>query len=85
MYNKEFRKTKIKFYGGKINSDFHGDEIPRNGSHCICVLVIVIDYVFKMEKISRKREKGKQIYYSGDIKNSSDDDNSSKEGFEQEI
>ena len=27
-YNKEYVKTKIKYHGGKINSNFHGDKIP---------------------------------------------------------
>ena len=35
----------------KINSSFHGDKIPKEGSWCICLLVIIlIDSVFRTGK-----------------------------------
>ena len=43
-------KTEIKSYEGKINTNFHNDKIPKEGSHCICLSVVLIDYVFKMGK-----------------------------------
>ena len=48
MYNKKIFKNQIKSYDGKANTDFHG--FPKGGSHCVCLLVIVIDPVFKMCK-----------------------------------
>ena len=46
VYNKKYLKTKTKFYEGKINTNFHDDRVPKEGSHCICLLVILIDSIF---------------------------------------
>ena len=50
LYNKEYLKPKTKFYQGKFFSDFYFDKILRKGSHCMRVLLTVIDTVFKMRK-----------------------------------
>ena len=36
VYIKSYGRTKIKFYNGKINTNFHKNEIPR-GSQYICL------------------------------------------------
>ena len=46
VYNKKYLKTKTKFYEGKINTNFHDDRVPKEGSHCICLFVILIDSIF---------------------------------------
>ena len=33
-----YLKTKTKSYDGKIDTNFHDDEMPKEGSHCICLL-----------------------------------------------
>ena len=43
-------KLKKKPYEGKIKFHFHGDRIPKEGSHHICLSIILIDSVFKMNK-----------------------------------
>ena len=48
MYNEKYLKTKGNSYDGKINTNFDGG--AKQGSHCVCLLVIVIDFVFKMFK-----------------------------------
>ena len=35
VYNEKYLKTKIKSYEGKINTNFHNDEMPKEGSHSI--------------------------------------------------
>ena len=35
VYNEKYLKTKIKYYEGKINTNFHNGKIPNEGSHCI--------------------------------------------------
>ena len=35
VYNDKYLKTKIKFYNGKINTNFHNNKIPKEGSQCI--------------------------------------------------
>ena len=40
MYNK-----------GRINVNFYDNGMSKEGSHCICLLVILIDSAFKIRKI----------------------------------
>ena len=48
--DEKYLKTEIKSYEGKISTNFHVDKIPKEGSHCICLSVILIDSVLKMGK-----------------------------------
>ena len=36
VYNEKYLKAKIKSYNGKINTNFHSNKIPKEGSQCIC-------------------------------------------------
>ena len=49
-YNVKYLKTKIKFYNGKINTNFQSNKIPKEGSQCICLPAILIDSVLKQVK-----------------------------------
>ena len=42
--------SQIKSYEGKINTNFHNDKIPKEGSQCICPSVILIDSVYRTGK-----------------------------------
>ena len=50
MYNKKYSKTKIISYDGRKNTNFHNNEMFKEGSHCVYSSVILIDSVFKMAK-----------------------------------
>lgn len=50
MYSQKYQKIKIKSYNGKISTNFHDDGVPKEGSHCFCLSVILIDSVFRMGK-----------------------------------
>ena len=50
LCNDKYLKTRIKPYNGKININFHNNKIPKEGSHCICLSVILIDSVFRTGK-----------------------------------
>ena len=50
VYNEKYLKAKIKSYNGKINTNFHNNKIPREGSQFICLSVILIDSVFRTGK-----------------------------------
>ena len=50
VYNEKYRKAKIKSFNGKINTNFHNNKIPREGSQLICLPVILIDSVFRTGK-----------------------------------
>ena len=47
---KKYQKTKLKSYNGKISTNFKDNWIPKEGSDCICLSVILIDFVFKIGK-----------------------------------
>ena len=50
VYNEKYLKAKIKSYNGKINTNFHDNKIPKEGSQFICLSVILIDSVFRTGK-----------------------------------
>ena len=50
VYNEKYIKTKIKSYNGKINTNFHNNKIPKEGSQCICLSVTLTDSVYKKDK-----------------------------------
>ena len=92
VYNEKYLKAKIKSYNGKINTNFHNNKIPKEGSQFICLSVILIDSVFRTGKKNRcfleeckyvVREKKKMFeYITGGIEISSDSD---REGSDKEI
>ena len=50
VYNGKYLKSKIKSYVGKADTIFHNDKMPKEGSHCICILMVLIDSLFKIGK-----------------------------------
>ena len=42
VYNKKYLKIKIKPYDGKIKKNFRDNKIPKEGSHCICLSLILL-------------------------------------------
>ena len=50
VYNEKYLKSKIKSYTGKINTNFHNNKIPKEGSQCICLSVMLIDSVYRKDK-----------------------------------
>ena len=50
VYNEKYLKTKIKFYDGKINTNSHGDTVPKERSQRVSLSVILIDSVFRTGK-----------------------------------
>ena len=48
--NVKYSKTKIKSYEGKVNTTFHNDKMLKEGSHYICLSVVLIDSDLKMGK-----------------------------------
>ena len=47
LYNEKYLKAKIKSCNGKINTNFHNNKLPKEGSRFICLSVILIDPAFK--------------------------------------
>ena len=50
VYNEKYLKAEIKSFNGKINTNFHSNKIPREGSQFICLSVILINSVFRTGK-----------------------------------
>ena len=40
----------MKSYNGKINTNFHNNKTPKEGSQCICLLVILTNSVVRTGK-----------------------------------
>ena len=51
VYNKKCLKTEIKCQSGKINTSFHDKGFPNEDSHYVCLSVVLIDSVLKIDKI----------------------------------
>ena len=50
VYNKKYLRAKIKPYNGKINTNFHNNELPKKGSEFISLSVISIASIFRISK-----------------------------------
>ena len=92
-----YLKTKKKSYERKINISFHNDKIPKEGSQCICLSVILINSVFRagknyclkvlLEKCKYVVKEKKMHEYITDIELSpddSDEENLGEENFNEE-
>ena len=47
VYNKKYLRTKMKFYNGKINTIFHSNKIPKEGSQYRYLTVVLINSVYR--------------------------------------
>ena len=50
LCNKKYLKTILKFYKGKINTSFSNNKIAKESCQCICLSVILIEFVFRTGK-----------------------------------
>ena len=85
VYNKKYIKTKIKSYKGKINTNFHNNEISKEGSEFICESVILLDSVYKKDKnyypqvfleckyVTKEKKRSIKKFITDNIEISSDD------------
>ena len=98
VYNDKYLKTKIKSCEGKINTNFHDDKVPKEGSQYTSLTVILIDSVFRTGKnyypqvFLKKckyvvKEKKLSKYVVEDIEicsDESDKEDSEEENFDEE-
>ena len=45
VYSEMYLKTKIKSYEAKINTSFYNNKMPKEGSHCIWLSVIIMYFL----------------------------------------
>ena len=50
VYKEKYRKNKIKSYNEKMNTNFHNNKIPKEGSQYICLSIILPNSVFRTGK-----------------------------------
>ena len=43
-------KTKIKIYGGKVNTNFQDKIMPKEKAPCNCLSIIMLDFIIKAKK-----------------------------------
>ena len=64
VYNNKYLKAKIKSYEEKINTNFHNNNVPKEGSQYICLSVILIDsqvFIEECKYVTREKEMPKYI------------------------
>ena len=65
---------KIKSYKIKINTNFHNNKIPKEGSQCICMSVILINSVFRIDYSLVHLEECKHVVKEKKMSNYINDD-----------
>ena len=50
VYQEKYLKAKTKSYNGKINKNFHNNKIPKEGSQCIYLYGVLINFLFRTSK-----------------------------------
>ena len=86
----------MKSYHGKINLNFQGNKIPKEGSHFICLSMILIDSVFRTGTNYYPRvileeckyaatDKKIHSYIIDDVEISSDEESSNGENSDEKI
>ena len=50
MYNDKYIKTKINLYNGRVNTNFHGNKIPKENKRHTSLSVILQDSVVKVDE-----------------------------------
>ena len=50
VYDEKHIKAKVREFNGVIETNFLGEEIPKENVHYACIACITIDSVMKMEK-----------------------------------
>lgn len=49
-HDEKSSKTKVKSDNGETNTYVHGNKMPKEDEHCVSLLIISIDLVFKIDK-----------------------------------
>ena len=48
--NDKYIKTKIKIYGGSVNTNFQDKKMPKEKAPCKCLSIIMLDSVLNLKK-----------------------------------
>ena len=88
VYSEKYIKTKTKVYNKKINTDFLGNKMWKEGSEYICLSVFLLGSVYKKDKnyypqvfleeckhVIKEKKKSIKNFITDDVEISSDDTN----------
>ena len=50
VYDETYMKTKVREFGGKIKTNFLGNDVPNENIHYTCIACIIIDSVMRIDK-----------------------------------
>ena len=50
VYDEKYMKAKVREFNGVIETNFLGDEIPKESMHYTCIACITIESVMRIEK-----------------------------------
>ena len=48
--DEKYIKTKIKTYGDSVITNFHNKKVPKEKAPCICLSIIMLDFIIKAKK-----------------------------------
>ena len=50
IYENKYLKAKVREFDGSIKTNFLGNNVPKENTHCTCIACITLDSVLKMHK-----------------------------------
>ena len=50
VYDKTYIKSKVREFDSKIETNFWGNEVPKDNMHYTCIACITIDSVMRIDK-----------------------------------
>ena len=56
VYDKKYRKAKVREFNGVIKTNSQGDEVPKEDVNRTCIAYITIDCVMRMESLFRRMQ-----------------------------
>ena len=93
----KYIKTKIKIYGGRVNTNFQGKNVPKENASYKCLSLIMLDSVIRVNKkyypqtlldecnyVIRKNKMEKLINNDLNLSSSDESDNESDNEFDNE-
>ena len=48
--NDKYIKAKVKSYGDKVNTNFHGEKVPKENVSYQCLLLIMLDFCYQSKQ-----------------------------------
>ena len=48
--NDKYIKAKVKSYGDKVNTNFHGEKVPKENVSYYCLLLIMLDFCYQSKQ-----------------------------------